>query len=285
MSILLIARLTLKEAARKRLLALAVAGGALFLVLFGVGFALLLGQIKAEAARAGGGAPPFMLTAMMMVMGFYFLNVLAGVSAIFVSVNAISGELDSGTIHALVARPLRRRDIILGKWLGYALVLTAYVVAMSTGLMAIIYLTSGTLPPAPLATIGLMVWVALLLLTLSILGGTFLSALANGVGLFLLYGLAWLAGVIEGLGGLVHNSTMVHIGIAVSLLVPSDALWQAASYYLQSPSILMLASTSASGLFPFGSSAPPAGTMLVYTTIYTLAALGLAVLVFSRRDM
>ncbi len=280
MSALLIAWLTMKEAARKRLLTLAVIASILFLALFAIGFALLIRYGPRSPT-----APATMFTAMMTVMGFYFLNFLAGVSAIFVSVNAIPTEIDSGTIHALVARPIRRRDVIFGKWLGYAGVMTAYVVLMSAGLLAIIYFTSGAVPAAPLATVGLMVWVTLLLLTLSILGGTFLSALANGVGLFLLYGLAWMGGMIEGMGGLLRNETMLYLGIVTSLVIPSDVLWHAASYYLLSPSVLMMAGTSSSGLFPFAWSAPPAPAMLVYTGIYTLAALGLAVLVFARRDL
>lgn len=288
MSALLIARLTLKEAVRKRLVLLAVAGSLLFLATFGIGFNLLLGQMQENAARmppgATGAAAPIFTTG-MMVLGFYMLNFLAGVSAIFVSVNAISGEIDSGTLHALVARPLYRRDVILGKWLGYASVLTVYVAVMSGGLIAIIYFAAGSLPPAPLATIGLMIWVTLLLLSLSILGGTFLSALANGVGMFLLYGLAWLAGVIEAMGGLVHNDTMVHVGIAISLVIPSDVLWHAASYYLLPPSVLMVQSVASASLFPFASPAPPAPAMLIYAGLYTLAAIGLAIAVFNRRDL
>lgn len=285
MSILLIARLTIKEAARKRLLVLAVAASVFFLAIFGVGLNLLFNEVKSGAARSGGAAALFTYSALMTVMGFYFVNFLAGVSAIFVSVNAISAEIDSGTVHALLARPVRRRDVVLGKWLGYAAVLSAYVVAMTVGLLAIIFAVTGTMPPAPVATIALMVWTTILLLSMSILGGTFLSGLANGVGLFLLYGLAWLAGLVEGIGGLVHNQTMVNVGIVVSLIMPSDVMWRAASYYLQSPAMVLLSGASASGLFPFASTDPPTPALLVYVLVYTVAALAGGVLVFSRRDL
>ncbi|MBI2938936.1 MAG: ABC transporter permease [Chloroflexi bacterium] len=286
MNALLIARLTLKEAARKRLLLLVVIGSVLFLTLFGVGLILLLGQVRAQMAGSGAGRQGIaVFSAMMTLMGFYMLNTLAGLSAVFISVNAISGDIDSGTVHALLAHPLRRRDVILGKWLGYASVLALYVVVMSLALMAIAYFVTDFLPPAPLAAIGLMVLVTLVLLSLSTLGGTFLPTLANGVGLFLLYGLAWLGGMVETLGAALRSDTMVHIGIVVSLLIPSDVLWRSASFYLQPAAILAMQNVSTGGVVPFASATPPAAPMLIYTVLYTLGALGLAIAVFNRRDL
>src|SRR5690606_23297519 len=118
MNLIQIARLTMKEAARKRLLLLVLIGSVLFLVLFGVGLRLLLDQLGApRGARSFGQSVDFdsFASAMMTLLAFYALNFLAGLSAIFVSVNALSGEVDSGTVHALLARPLRRWEVVIGK--------------------------------------------------------------------------------------------------------------------------------------------------------------------------
>ena len=73
------------------------------------------------------------------------------------------------------------------------------------------------------------------------------------------------------------------IGIAVSLLIPSDGLWRAASYYLQSPG--MLAGVAARGSLPFASVTPPATPFLVWAAGYALVCLTASTLVFSRRDL
>lgn len=281
-----IARLTMKEASRRRILLLIVVGSVLFLALFAAGMAFLLTEVQGGPGRTSSQVVA-LFAVVLTIMGFYALNFLAGLSAIFTSVNAISGEIDSGTIYAVLARPIRRRDVILGKWLGFAIVLALYVSAMSGGLFAIVYLLTGVPPAAPLPVVGILVLMTLMLLTLSLLGGTFLPTLANGIGLFLLYGLGWLGGMIESVGNALGNTTMVQIGIVVSLVIPSDALWRAASYYLQPPSLLLIMQSAPSGptAMPFVAITPPAPAMLTYVVLYTLAALTLAIAILNRRDL
>jgi Cu-processing system permease protein len=288
MSALLIARLTLKEAAKKRLLLLTVIGGLLFLALFGIGTAVLLSQITANASNGLGGLEKSVTVILLQVLGFYVLNFLAGISAIFISVNAICGETESGTVHALLAHPVRRRDIVLGKWLAYALILTLYVAVMSAGLIEVTNLVNGYSTPIPFAAIGLMILVTLVVLSLSLLGSTFLSTLVNGIAIFLLYGLAWLGGMIEVIGLALQNTTMNYIGIVVSLIMPTDALWRGASYYLQPPWVSVLQNTQrfrGYGGELFLSTAPPTMTMIIYAGAYSVIALGLAVLIFHYRDL
>ena len=73
------------------------------------------------------------------------------------------------------------------------------------------------------------------LLTLALAGGTRLSTLANGVTVFGLYGLAFVGGWMEQIGTIASNATARYIGIAASLLVPSESLWQLASHHMQPP--------------------------------------------------
>ena len=63
-----------------------------------------------------------------------FSFVLA-MTAAFIGAPAIGGDLESGVALAILARPLRRAEILLGRWLGCALVVAAY--AAASGLLAI----------------------------------------------------------------------------------------------------------------------------------------------------
>ena len=132
-------------------------------------------------------------------------------------------------------------------------------------------------------TLALMVLGALVLLTVSLFGSTLFSTLANGVIAFTLFGLAWLGGLIEYTGAMVQNAGMVNLGIAISLLVPSDAIWKAASFYAQSPLFLAIGGTR--GQIPFIGAAPPTVPLVVWAVAYPAVFLVLAVRAFSRRDL
>ena len=73
-------------------------------------------------------------------------------------------------------------------------------------------------------------------------------------------------------------------GTAVSLLVPSDALWRGATYYVQSPLFLATLRTATSGL-PMASTVPPATPLVIWAVLYVLAGVAGAMLIFSRRDL
>jgi hypothetical protein len=139
----------------------------------------------------------------------------------------------------------------------------------------------------------LMLLEGVLLLTLSLCGSTLMPTLANGIVVFTLLGLAWLAGIIEFVGRLLSFTSnpgasgadaLLNIGTAVSLLVPSDALWRGASYYLESPSLLA-AFGGARGGIPFFSTSPPPPALIWWSIGYVVVVLSGAVLAFRARDL
>jgi len=291
MKAFLLARLTLREAARRRLL-LALALLSLgFLLLYALGLHLLWARVQEElreaALRRGpaGAEALTLIPAVLLLLGFYVVNFLGGLAAVLASVGAISGEIDSGTLHAVLPRPIRRWEVLLGKWLGLAALITLYLAGLSGGLLAAVRAITGYFPPQPLPALALLVLEAWLLLALSLLGGTRLSTLANGVVLVMLYGIAWIAGFLEAIGAALGSVPMVNVGIVVSLLVPSDALWRGASYYVQPPALLLAQSLAPGAAIPFASSQPPAPLLVWYSVGYTVLALLLAALSFSSRDL
>ena len=61
----------------------------------------------------------------LILIAFMFSFVLA-MTAAFVGAPAVGGDLESGVALALLARPLRRADLLLGRWLGSAVVVVLY---------------------------------------------------------------------------------------------------------------------------------------------------------------
>ena len=285
MNTLTIARFTIQEAISRRLILAGVILSLAFLTLFAVGFAFLYHQAVELAVTSPQRRVVLALVASTLtLLGLYAVNFLSGFLALFLSVGAISGEIDSGTLHAVLARPIRRAEFILGRWLAYAGLIGLYVGLMDALLLVLARLIAGYETPDPPRAIALMILSSIVLLTLSLWGSTLLSTLANGVVVFSLFGVAWLAGIIENLGGLIANDAMVNLGIAVSLLIPNDAVWRGASYYIQSPAALSAASAGRNPI-PFASLDPPTAPLIVWAALYVVVCLGGAVLSFARRDL
>jgi len=149
--------------------------------------------------------------------------------------------------------------------------------------MGWVYLRSGYSAPNPLSALAFMMLNALILLTVSILGGTTFSTLANGVMVFGLYGVAFLGGWIESIGALLPDAsasrTAINIGVVTSLIMPSEALWKRAAHDLQSSLVAAL------GISPFGANIYPSAVMIAYSILYLIAAFALAIRLFSQRDL
>lgn len=284
MHLLTIARFTLQEAINRRLVLAGVLISLAFVGLYALGFSFLYAQVPAGVRRAGGVPMVVVFSSIMAVLGLYAVHFLSSFLALFLSVGAISGEIDSGTLHAVLARPIRRAEFVLGRWLAYAGLMGVYVAAMAGLLLLVARAVAGYEAPDPARAIGLMVLSAVVLLSVSLFGSSLLSTLANGVVVFTLFGLAWLAGIIELAGEALANESMLNLGIAVSLLLPTDAIWRGASYYVQSPAFLM-ALAAGRDVLPFASSSPLSPPFLVWSLLHPLVFLLGAILAFSRRDL
>lgn len=281
-STLVIARLTFAEAARRKILLAALILGLVFLIIYGLGFHFIMADIE-RSMRSPSIVQLNEIRNFLMMAGMYVVNFLTIMMTVLTSVDTLSGEITSGTIHTLVSKPVRRWEILLGKWLGFAGMLSLYLVLMAGGVMGVVFLRSGYTAPHPLNGLALMWLNALLLLSVSLMGGAMLSTLANGVLVFGLYGIAFIGGWIEQIGTFLQNQsasqTAVNIGVITSLILPSEALWKRAASELQSPLVAAL------GFSPFSSTSVPSTAMIIYAVIYLVAVFFLAVRQFNLRDL
>lgn len=268
-----IAGLTFREALRRRILIAALILGGAFLILYGVG----LHYVATEAPRnmlirrAVGNA--------FLVMGMYAVNWLTVMMTILVSVDTLAGEISSGTIQAVLAKPVRRWEVVIGKWIGLAAMLTGFLLLMAAGVIAQASVYAGRTPPHLPQALALMWLECLLLLALTFRIGASLSTLTTGVVVFSLHATAFMAGMVEEAGALWKSQTAVNLGVLASLVIPSESLWRRAAYDLQGPLL------GGFGQSPFSSSSVPSGWMSLYAAVYAAAALALAIRRFSHRDL
>lgn len=276
MRIAVIAAITFREAARKRVLWMALAAGIGFLTLFGIALHF---QVQNFAERHVNRFGQSQASNTMLMVGLYAIDSLVVVMTILAAVDTISGEIGSGTIQAIATKPIRRAELLLGKFLGFALMLTIYIALMAGGADLLGMLMTGFRIRHFLEGCSLIWLESLLLLSVSFCFGTFLSTLTNGVLLLSLHGVAFVGGWIEQAGALTQTPKAVAAGVIASLIMPSEALWRRAAFEMQSPLV------TATGISPFSGVSVPSPMMVAYAVLFALVFLGLALYRFERRDL
>jgi ABC-type transport system involved in multi-copper enzyme maturation permease subunit len=277
--ILTIAHLTLHEARRRKIMLAAVVIGVVFLAVYALGlFFIFRSMVAAEENLIEQRA----ITGLLVLAGIYVANFLGVASAVLLAVDTLSGEISSGVIETLAAKPVRRSDIVLGKWLGYAAIAAVYLVAMTIGVMVIARILTGASYPFDVArALPLMLLQAVVLLSITIAGGTRFSTVTNGIVAFGFYGLAFMGGFVEQIGLVIGNATARDLGTAVSLISPSDALWRMAMFHL-TPEFIRNTNEAPP---MFWSASTPTAAMIVWAVAYVGLALALAVRTFNRRAL
>jgi len=105
----------------------------------------------------------------------------SAITAVLLPVDTLSGEIASGVIQTLAAKPIRRGEIVLGKWLGHGLVLAVYFLLTVGGVLVVARVVGHFTPPHVERGLPLLFLEAVLLLTVAIAGGTRLSTITNGM--------------------------------------------------------------------------------------------------------
>jgi len=283
--ILAIAWLTVREAARRRLL-LAL------LVLTVITILLSLwGFTKMTTIKCDGGVPctaeqvrgvAFALTTLL---AFMFSFVLA-LSAAFTGSASIASEVESGIAQAVLARPISRTEVVLGKWLGFAVLIILFAGGVSLVELNLVNWITGYHAPHAFTFISFLAAEGVVLMSLALLFSTRLSTITGGVIAVSAFGLGWIAGIVGGFGQAFNNDTVRSVGTISRLLIPTDGLWRGALYSLE-PAVYIAAQNSVrqSAANPFYAPAYPAPAYLVWAAVWIALVVGLAVLSFRRREL
>ncbi|MGY1750185.1 ABC transporter permease [Modestobacter sp. SYSU DS0511] len=277
MIVLTLAGLTLREASRRKVLrALALLTAAL-LLLSGWGFSRLdaeLGTLTSGEAR--------LVSSQLLNLVMFGFSLIGALGTAFLAGPSLAGEVESGTALAMLARPVRRWQVLLGKWLGLVAFGAGFVVVAGLAQFLVVQLTVGYWPPQPVVGLLLLALQTTVLLTLVLLLATAISPMASGIVAVGLFGSTWVAGVVGGVGEAIGNDGVARVGSVSRMLLPTDGLWRGAMYAFQDPTALRVFGEVG---FPFLGQAPLTATYLGWVAVWVLLVGGLAVLSFRRRDV
>ena len=284
--VLVIARLTVQEASRRRLLMALV-----ILTLIVVGFSAW-GFYKITNVPGPSGRPPsheqviIVSSQLLIFVTFVYSGVLA-LSAAVVAGPLISNEVESGLILATLARPVRRSEIVIGKWLGLAALVTLYAVGSAVLEITAVDWATTYVPPHPVALIIYVGLEGLALLSLGLLLSTRLSGITGGVIALVAWLMAWIGGIVGDIGTGLQNEAVQDVGIVTRLILPTDGLWRGAINAME-PDVI-LAQLRTAGIFaranPFAALDPPPVAFLIWVAVWFATMLLLAIFSFRTREI
>ena len=287
MGLLLLTRFTIQEAFHRWLLLAMLLLNILLLAVFAL---MLNAAYSNQLAHAPLQSNPqlFLLEFDMIItiLSVWAAYLLSGAMTIVLSINMTSGEIEAGTFSVIVSKPLHRAEIIFGKWLGYALILCTYTAMLFFTFLGLIFWRTGYFPDNALSALGMLEISTLVLLALTTLGSTLFPTLVNGAIVIMLFIGAPLASFIQLITS--PGPTVQNITTIVNLVIPTDALWHGASYFLI-PSFLY-GILQQRGLLrdldtPFTSIQPLSTALFIWAILYCIVLPIIGAIRFQRRDL
>jgi ABC-type transport system involved in multi-copper enzyme maturation permease subunit len=275
----IVAVLTLREAARRRVVRSLAILTVLLLSLSAWGFYRLdaeFGGFTSGEARVAG--------SIVLNLVMFGLSLIAALGTAFLAGPTLAGDIESGVALAILARPVRRSAVLLGKWLGLVTFGSSFVAIAGFAQLLIVKITMGYWPPHPVRGLALLALQAAVLLTLGLLLSTVISPMASGIVAVGLFGATWIAGVVGGVGEVLGNESVARVGTVARMLLPTDGLWRGAMNSFQDPALLAQVGSGVEES-PFLSMAPLTAIYLAWIAVWVAVVLGLAAIAFDRRDL
>jgi ABC-type transport system involved in multi-copper enzyme maturation permease subunit len=211
-------------------------------------------------------------------LGLSSISVFGTLIAIFIGIGLVYKELEKRTAYFLLAKPVNRRQLILGKYLGLLATLLVNVAIMTAGLLATLIWHSGVSLESFLRILPavFLIFLALALTTaIALLFSSFSTPALSAAFTFFLWVIGHFNRDLLEFGSLTKSAAVQALCKGLYYLLPnfSNFTW------LDSRNVIQSAA--------YGQSLDAAaiGWVLAYCILYCAALLGMAIAVFSRRDL
>ena len=277
-----IAGYALREALRRKVFAVVLLLTAGFLFLYWLANHYLFRDVNSLGAP-NGIEPRTFAGAFMVGLAMFSTLFLGVVLAIFLTLGAVRGDAERGLLQPLLVRPVSRPTLLLARWLGAIAVCTPYVIAVYAGAVVITGLAGDWWPDhAVVPAIELAGGVAIVA-ALSLLGSVFLTATANGIAIFMVFGAGLVSGLLGSIGHALNSHRLEHWATIVAWAAPFEALYQDGLREITAET------TGLTGyllqLGPFGGANTGGTPVRLWACAYLVVVGVLAALAFSRRDL
>jgi ABC-type transport system involved in multi-copper enzyme maturation permease subunit len=210
-------------------------------------------------------------------LGLSAISIFGMLISIFIGIGLVHKELEKRTVYALLAKPVRRHELILGKYLGLLFTLLVNVSVMTVGLeLALLYThrigMGGYLRVLPAV---FLVFMSLALTTaLALLFSTFSTPALSALFTFFLWVIGHFGKDLQEFGALTKSASASWLCRIFYYLLPNLHNFD----FIDSRSMI----GGAEGIRSID--APAVAGSAVYAVLYCAAILSLSTIIFMRRD-
>jgi Cu-processing system permease protein len=286
--VLVIAGYALQESLRRKVLPIVLVLTAAFLGLYGFGIYKAWESIDPFQQETIGPAnvlidQGILFSATLFGLSMFGTLFLATVLAIFFAHAVVRGDAERGLLQPLVVRPVGRTSVLAGRFLAAAVACSIYVAVVYAGALLITHGVTGWWPDR-IAQPGVeLAGAVIVIVALALLGSVFLSAIANGIAIFMIFGAGLVAGLLGQIGEALNSDSLNTIAKVSSWALPFEALYQDGLNAITADTTGF--TRAALSLGPFGG-AQAAGNALAPFVLGYLALVALiAIAGFQRRDL
>ena len=201
--------------------------------------------------------------------------------AVFIGIGLVSKEVERRSVYSLIAKPIHRWQLVLGKYAGLSLTLAVNVAIMAAALYAVLmYLAWGVgadvqrawdapaLDPALVKGIGLIFVELMLITAIALFFSTFSTPILSAAFTFGLFIAGHFSADLRNFDQVVDSAAAVRLARGLYWILPNLAQFDVKSQVVHGEPV-------------------PAGYLLVttgYAALYIAMLLSIAIYVFSRRD-
>jgi len=219
----------------------------------------------------------------MVGLAMFSTLFLGVVLAIFLTLGAVRGDAERGLLQPLLVRPVSRPTLLFARWLGAIAVSTPYVIAVYATAVVITGVTGDWWPDhSVVPAIELAAGVAIVA-ALSLLGSVFLTATANGIAIFMLFGAGLVSGLLGSIGHALNSHRLEHWATIVAWAAPFEALYQDGLREITADTIGLTGYLIQLG--PFGGANTGGVPVRLWACAYLVVVGLIASFAFSRRDL
>ena len=208
---------------------------------------------------------------------------LGAVLAAFLTLGTVRGDAERGLLQPLVVRPIGRSTLLIGRFAAAALVCGVYVVFVFTGALLITWQLGDWLPDRIVGPAVQLAAATAVIAALSLLGSVFLSATANGIAVFMVFGAGLVAGLLGQIGEALSSDRLMNVAKAASWLLPFEALYQDGLDAITADSRGF--TELALSLGPFGGAQAAGAFLWPWSLVYVALVGCFALASFARKDL
>jgi ABC-type transport system involved in multi-copper enzyme maturation permease subunit len=271
-----------RESLRRRVFAVVLVLSVAFLGLYAWGASQLFQDVSGFSDNAFGVDAETLAGATILGLAMFAILFLGAVLATFLTHGAVRGDADRGLLQPLIVRPLGRTAYLSGRLLAAGAVSATYAAALFGACVVVTGLV-GWWPDRVLVPMLGLAGATIVIAALALLGSVVLSATANGIAVFMVFGAGLTAALLGQIGEGLSSETLMSISDVATWALPFEALYQDGLAQLTAD--VEGTTETIVTLGPFGGAQDAGALLWPFAVAYVGAVFAAAAALFARRDL